>query len=195
MEEQHVGKKRRPRQISSRTATEAISAPASTGTSESSGPGRQASNATFRRLEGCNSAFAVAVQNRAESKILDRARESEPQSGKDIPMKIMIQLEGFSVSGTARTYNFKVMDEAGESRWFAVQVLLEAFRATPLKFQDGPLITRERLQQELDLETQELHAHSNLAVCESDIHAYMERHYPPKARKWTPALRSAGSSL
>ena len=110
-------------------------------------------------------------------------------------MKILIQMEGFTVSGTARTYNFQVIDEAGESRQFRVQVPLESFRATPLKFQDGPLITRERLQQELDLETQELHAKSQLAVCESDIQAYMARHYPPKARKWTPAARPAGSSL
>ena len=110
-------------------------------------------------------------------------------------MKILIQLEGFSVSVTARTYNFQVIDEGGGFRRFCVQVPLESFRATPLKFQDGPLITRERLQQELDLETQELQAKSHLAVCESDIQAYMERHYPPKARKWTPPTKPAGGSL
>jgi hypothetical protein len=110
-------------------------------------------------------------------------------------MKILIQLEGFNVSGSDRTYNFHVIDEAGGSRLFCVQVPLESFRATPLKFQDGPLITRERLQQELDLETQERHAKSHLAVGESDIHAYLARHYPPKARKWTPQAKSAGSSL
>jgi hypothetical protein len=109
-------------------------------------------------------------------------------------MKIHIQMEGFTVSGSARIYSFQVIDEGGESRQFRVQVPLESFRATPLKFQDGPLITRERLQQELDQETAELHAKTQLAVCESDIQAYMEKHYPPKARKWTPT-RLTESSL
>ena len=109
-------------------------------------------------------------------------------------MKIMIQLEGFSVSVHSRTYNFQVIDEAGESRRFCVQIPLESFRATPLKFQDGPLITRERLLQELDLETQEAHAKTHLAVGESDIQAYMAKHYPPKARKWTPPIKLGGAS-
>src|SRR3989304_9910417 len=106
-------------------------------------------------------------------------------------MKILIQMEGFTVSGTSRTYHFRVIDEAGDSRHFRVQVSFESFRATPLKFQDGPLITRERLQQELDSETQELHAKPQLAICESDIQTYMSKHYPPKARKWTPAVKPA----
>ena len=109
-------------------------------------------------------------------------------------MKIFIQLQGFTVSATSRSYNFQLIDGAGESRQFCVQVPLESFRATPLKFQDGPLITRERLQQELDRETQELHAESHLAVDESDIQAYMVRHYPPKARKWTQASKPGGTS-
>ena len=109
-------------------------------------------------------------------------------------MKILIQLEGFTVSGISRTYNFQVIDEAGESRRFCVQVSLESFRATPLKFQDGPLITRERLLAELDLETQELHAKTHLAVGESDIQAYMARHYPPKVRKWSQPIKLARSS-
>ena len=110
-------------------------------------------------------------------------------------MKILIQMEGFTVSGTARIYNFQVINESGESRQFRVRVPLDSFRTTPLKFQDGPLITRERLQQELELETTDLHAKPQLAVCESDIEAYMAKHYPPKARKWTPPTRSSGSPL
>jgi hypothetical protein len=110
-------------------------------------------------------------------------------------MKVQIQMEGFTVSGTDRIYNFHVIDEAGESRQFQVEVPLKSFRATPLKFQDGPLITRERLQVELDLETTDLHAETRLAVCESDIRAYMEKHYPPKARKWTPPARGTESPL
>ena len=99
-------------------------------------------------------------------------------------MTTMIQMEGFTVSTTSRTYNFRVIDPSGESRQFAVRVPLESFRATPLKFQDGPLITRERLKQELDRETQELPAEANLNVGEPDIRDYLERHYPPKARNW-----------
>jgi hypothetical protein len=110
-------------------------------------------------------------------------------------MKTLVQMEGFTVSGTARTYSFQVVDEAGESRHFRVLVPLESFRATPLKFQDGPLITRERLQQELDLETEELQAKTHLAICELDIQAYMARHYPPKARKWAPSVKTTDSYL
>ena len=106
-------------------------------------------------------------------------------------MKILIQLEGFTVSIASRTYSFQVTDETGESRQFRVQVALESFRATPLKFQDGPLISRERLQQELDLETQEAHAKTQLAISESDIQAYMTKHYPPKARNWPRVMPAA----
>lgn len=98
-------------------------------------------------------------------------------------MKILVQFEGFTVSTISRTYNFRVIDAPGESRQFSVQVPLESFRATPLKFQDGPLITLERLKQELDRETQESHAEAHLNVGEPDILGYLERHYPPKARK------------
>ena len=97
-------------------------------------------------------------------------------------MNTVIQLVGFTVSTTSRTYNFLVIDASGESRRFAVRVSLESFRATPLKFQDGPLITRERLKQELDRETQELHAEANLNVGEPEIVDYLKKHYPPKAR-------------
>ena len=109
-------------------------------------------------------------------------------------MKILIQLEGFTVSTTSRTYNFRVIDAPGESRQFCVQVLLESFRATPLKVQDGPLISCERLKQELDRETQGLHAEAHLNIGESDIQGYLERHYPPKAREWTQGVKPARAS-
>jgi hypothetical protein len=103
-------------------------------------------------------------------------------------MNTLIQLEGFIVTTTSRTYNFLVIDPSGGSRHFAVRVPLESFRPTRLKFQDGPLITRERLLQELDRETQELRAEALLNVGEPDILIYMERHYPPKARTWQRAV-------
>jgi hypothetical protein len=109
-------------------------------------------------------------------------------------MKNFIQLEGFTVSGSFRAYSFQVIVEGGESRRFIVKVALESFRTTPLKFQDGPLISRERVQQALDTETQDLQAKAQLAVGEPEIQAYMIKHYPPKARKWTygkAALRTA----
>lgn len=101
-------------------------------------------------------------------------------------MKIQIQSQGFTVSSTARTYNFQVICAPGESRKFSVEVLLESFQATPLKFQDGPLITHERLQQALEGETKESQVNAHMRIGNPDILHYLDRHYPPKVRKWSP---------
>jgi hypothetical protein len=101
-------------------------------------------------------------------------------------MKVQIQSEGFIVSTISRTYNFQVTDAPGEYRKFSVEVALESFQATALKFQDGPLITRERLEQELGRETEESRAEAQMRIGGADISQYLERHYPPKARKWPP---------
>ena len=100
-------------------------------------------------------------------------------------MKTLIQYEGCIVSPTTRTYNFHVIDAPGETRQFTVQVLSESFRLTPLKFQDGPPITFERLQHEIDIETQELHAVAGLNISGSDIQEYLVKHHPQKRLgKW-----------
>jgi hypothetical protein len=114
----------------------------------------------------------------AQQRLRKTAREEES-------LKILIRLENFLVSGTARTYHYEVTSEDGASRRFRVDVPLESFRLTPLKYQDGPLISRERLEQALDIETEQSHADAHLAVAVADINAYMTRHYPPKARGWT----------
>ncbi|OFV97797.1 MAG: hypothetical protein A3F68_13065 [Acidobacteria bacterium RIFCSPLOWO2_12_FULL_54_10] len=104
-------------------------------------------------------------------------------------MKTMIQLEGFTVSHTSRTYNYRVIYAPGDSRLFAVHIPLESFRATPLKFQDGPLVTRERLELELGREIQGATTEANLNVTEPDILTYLDKHYPQKIRKnitWLP---------
>jgi len=106
-----------------------------------------------------------------------------------MPPRILIQFEGVDVSVTSRTYNFLVIDAPGQSRHFRVQVPAELFRATALQFQDGPPITFERLQQEIDGETSESHARAHLSIAEPDIHEYLKRHYPAKDRKRGPAPR------
>jgi hypothetical protein len=78
-----------------------------------------------------------------------------------------------------------VIDAPGESRRFSVEVALESFRATPLKFQDGPLLARERVEQELQREALESRAEAHMKIGDPDIVRYIERHYPPKARKWS----------
>lgn len=95
-----------------------------------------------------------------------------------------IQLKNFVVSQKCRTYSYQVIDPAGEIRQFTVEVSLDLFRTSPLKFQDGPLISRERLLGELEREAAGLLANGQLQVSEPDIRGYMERHYPPKARTW-----------
>ena len=102
-------------------------------------------------------------------------------------IKQLIRLKGLVVSATYRTYQYEVLHSSGEAeepRQFHVQVSLDLFKNSPLKYQDGPLITRERLEAQLDGETQDSLARSPLKVTEPDILSYMERHYPPKARNW-----------
>ena len=98
-------------------------------------------------------------------------------------MRILIQYEGFVVSPSSRTYNFHVIDTPGESRQFTVQVPSESFRLTPLRFQDGPPISFERLQLEIDGETQGLHAQADLNISGTDILEYLDRQHPRKLRK------------
>jgi hypothetical protein len=132
-----------------------------------------------------------SARNHTKDRHLDPAlapERSGSTAGKPASTKVAIQLEGFTVSRSCRTYNFRVTDAPGEFRQFSVHVLLEWFRATPLKFQDGPLLTLERLKQELDRETGDSHAQASLSVGKPDIVEYLERHYPPKARTWHPVL-------
>ncbi len=88
-----------------------------------------------------------------------------------------IQYVGFNVAASSRIYNFDVL-EPKEAREFTVKVQSEAFRPAGLKLQDGPGICFERLEQELEGETQESRAEANLSVGERDIQEYLEGHYP-----------------
>lgn len=93
---------------------------------------------------------------------------------------ILIQYEGFDVASASRVYNFLVIDSPGVSRQFTVDVPSESFRSTPLKFQDGPSISLQRLKQELNRETEKAHAEAHLNIGDQDIQEYLERHYPRK---------------
>ena len=95
-----------------------------------------------------------------------------------------IQQKGLVVADGCRIYSYQVLSPSGDTRQFTVEVSLELFTSSPLKFQDGPLITRERLLDALHSETTTVLASPRLHVSEPDILAYMERHYPPKARSW-----------
>jgi hypothetical protein len=106
-------------------------------------------------------------------------------------MNILIQYEGFIVSPISRTYNFHVVDALGESRQFTVQVPSESFGVRLLKFQDGPGICFERLQHEIDAETQQSHAEAVLNIGASEIQEYLDRQHPQKARN----KQRASSSL
>ena len=98
-------------------------------------------------------------------------------------MQVMIQYDGFTVSRLSRIYNFQVADSASHLRQFSVEVSLQFFHATGLKFQDAPLITRERLEQELEEETDESRAETRMRIADTDILQYLEKHYPPKVRR------------
>jgi hypothetical protein len=90
-----------------------------------------------------------------------------------------IQYIGFKVADSSRTYNFDVIDTK-EVREFTVKVQSEAFRPGCLRLQDGPGICFERLERELEIETQESHAEAHLSLGERDINKYSEQHYHPR---------------
>jgi hypothetical protein len=100
---------------------------------------------------------------------------------------VYIQYVGFSVAADSRVYNFDVIDTA-EAREFTVKVQSEAFRPAGLKLQDGPGICFERLNQELQGETQQARAEAHLSIADRDIQEYLEQHTPhqPPARKKLP---------
>jgi len=91
-----------------------------------------------------------------------------------------IQYIGFNVAASSRIYNFDVIGKAEEAREFTVKVQSEAFRSAHLKFQDGPGICFERLEQELESETQESRAEAHLSIGKRDIQEYLEGRYPRK---------------
>ena len=93
-----------------------------------------------------------------------------------------IQYVGFNVAATSRVYTFRVIEALEKIREFTVKVQLQAFRLTPLKFQDGPSLCFARLKRELDGETKILRARSCLCIGKEDIEEYLEGHYQPKRR-------------
>ena len=90
-----------------------------------------------------------------------------------------IQYVGFKAAASSRTYNFDVIDPK-EAREFTVQVQSEAFRPARLKLQDGPGICFERLEQELERETQKSRAKAHLSIRKRDIQEYLEGRCPRK---------------
>lgn len=91
-----------------------------------------------------------------------------------------IQYVGFNVGATARVYTFRVVEALEKIREFTVKVQLQAFRSTPLKFQDGPDLCLARLKRELEGETQASRAGLNLRIEGEDIQHYLERRHPRK---------------
>ena len=102
-----------------------------------------------------------------------------------------VQMKGLVVSDNCRTYSYHVIDTSGDTRQFSVEVPLNLFTSSPLKFQDGPLITRELLVNALNAETPDVLTNGKLNVSEHDIHGYMERHYPPKSWSWNSYRRTS----
>lgn len=59
-----------------------------------------------------------------------------------------IQYVGFNVGGGSRFYNFDVVGKSEDAREFTVKLQSEAFRSSPLRFQDGPDICFKRVERE-----------------------------------------------
>ncbi len=97
-------------------------------------------------------------------------------------MPVQILYVGFDVAPTSRSYSFRVTDGAKEARNFTVKVLLNAFRGTQLKFQDGPELCHGRLKRELQAESVESPAKPNLSVEEWDAEDFLRTRYPRRHR-------------
>ncbi|HUS09696.1 MAG TPA: hypothetical protein VMZ30_04445 [Pyrinomonadaceae bacterium] len=95
-----------------------------------------------------------------------------------------IQMEGVEVSEVCRAYTYQVLDAPSNSRRFRVEIPLSLFNTGLLKFQDGPLITREKLISELERELPRVPAALQIQVGERDVITYMERHHPRKSENW-----------
>lgn len=93
---------------------------------------------------------------------------------------MLIQYLGFIVARNARCYNFRVVDRPGEEREFTIDVALESFRLTTLKFQDGPDLCFTRLKRELSEEAETPHSKTSVTISEQDIQIYIEHQYPRK---------------
>jgi len=101
------------------------------------------------------------------------ARLGEKGSG------MYIQFVGFRDGACSRVYRFDVIFNR-ETREFTVQVQAEMFGPARLKVQDGPSICFERLRRELQNETLNLRARSDLNVGDGDVREYLERQSPRK---------------
>jgi hypothetical protein len=106
---------------------------------------------------------------------------------------MFIQYRGFDIVVKSRVYSFQVIDPPQEIREFTVKVPSEEFCPGRLSFQDGPGISSVRLQRELNGETLELLAESDLRIEEQDVRAYRAVHYPHKKPPAAPD-RAQGNS-
>jgi hypothetical protein len=93
---------------------------------------------------------------------------------------MLIQYEGFIVSGSSRSYKFRVIERPGEERQFTINVSLESFRMTSLKFQDGPHICFARLKRELADEAGISPDKTGVKISEQDIQDYINQQNPRK---------------
>ena len=93
-----------------------------------------------------------------------------------------VQYVGFNLAPSSRIYAFHVIDTPGEVRDFTVNVQSwTLLNSPPLKLQDGPGLCLERLKQELERETKETRAVTDLRIGEQDVQGYLKRHYPQKS--------------
>jgi hypothetical protein len=107
-------------------------------------------------------------------------------------MSTLIRYEGFVVVATDRFYNFSVSGASDEPRQFTVGISCESFVRAQLKFQDGPAISFHRLKEEIDRESLECPAKTQLNIRGIDIEVYLVTQHPKKGlKKKRPASESA----
>jgi hypothetical protein len=96
---------------------------------------------------------------------------------------MFIKYTGFTVVATDRYYNFSVGCDSDEPRKFIVGIPSTSFVRAQLKYQDGPGISFRRLKVEIDQESSECPAKTQLTISGLDIEDYLVTQHPKKGLK------------
>jgi hypothetical protein len=99
--------------------------------------------------------------------------DTVPVKVADVPRPVTIRYLGFECTSEGRSYRMRVDRGAEEPRLYTVSVPNEAFSSRRARFQDAPELCLQRLQRELE-DNSELPAGSAIVITMADLDHYRE---------------------